>query len=160
LYSALSPSWAGAVGIFLGTQQKQAAEPTTTSRRTVEISPSSEFLNAQKSVDYYREHIRLKPNVAKNYIELVQIFMYEARITGNHREYIPKARVLLESALGRTPNDFNALLASATLRMTLHHFTEAQTLAERCVAMNRYSATSYGVLRTRSPNVENTAKPS
>ncbi len=133
-------------GVYFGLQRKQSVELPTISRRSGESSPSSEFLNAQRSVDYYREQIRLKPNVAKNYIELAQLFMQEARVTGNHHEYIPKARVLLESALRLAPNDFNALLTEATLQMTLHQFAAARTLAERCVAMNPYNAAAYGVL--------------
>jgi tetratricopeptide (TPR) repeat protein len=135
-----------AIGAYFGLQKKQAAEPPTISRRSGETSPSSEFLNAQRSVDYYREQIRLKPDVAKNYIELAQLFMQEARVTGNHHEYIPKARVLLESALRIAPNDANALLTQATLFMTLHQFNNARTLAERCVVMNPYNPAAYGVL--------------
>jgi tetratricopeptide (TPR) repeat protein len=134
------------IGAYFGLQKKQTSEPPTISRRSGETSPSSEFLNAQRSVDYYREQIRLKPDVAKNYIELAQLFMQEARVTGNHHEYIPKARVLLESALRLAPNDVNALLTQATLFMTLHQFNNARALAERCVVMNPYSPAAYGVL--------------
>lgn len=135
-----------AIGAYFGLQTKQAAETPTISRRSGETSPSSEFLNAQRSVDYYREQIRLRPDVAKNYIELAQLFMQEARVTGNHHEYIPKARVLLESALRLAPNDVNALLTQATLLMTLHQFKNALALAERCVALNPYNPSAYGIL--------------
>ncbi len=136
----------GGIGTYFGLQKKQATEPPTISRRSGESSPSSEFLNAQRSVDYYREQIRLKPDVAKNYIELAQLFMQEARVTGNHHEYIPKARILLESALRLAPNDMNAMLTQATLLLTLHQFAPALALAERCVAQNPYNSAAYGVL--------------
>ncbi len=118
----------------------------TISRRAGEAKPSSEYLNAERTVEYYREQIRLHPNVIKNYIELAQVFMQEARVTGNHHEYVPKANNLLDMALSIAPNNFDALLTKSSLLLTFHQFKNARELAERCVAQNTHSAAALGAL--------------
>jgi tetratricopeptide (TPR) repeat protein len=136
----------GAVGAYFGFRTREKTELPTISRRAGESSPSSEFLNAERAVQFYREQIQKNPGVVKNYVELAQLFLQEARVTGNHHEYIPKAQQLLATALKIAPDDFNAQLTQASLWMTLHRFGEAKKLAERCVAANAYSAVAYGVL--------------
>lgn len=116
------------------------------SRRAVEAQPSSEFLNAQKAVEYYETAIRQKPQVAKNYIDLANVFLQEARATGNHHEYIPKAQEMLDAARRLEPENSEALLAQASIKLTLHQFQEAKRLAQIAIAKNSYSAFAYGVL--------------
>jgi tetratricopeptide (TPR) repeat protein len=134
------------VGIYFGFRTREASTLPSISRRTGESTPSSEFLNAERAVQHYHEQIRKNPGVVKNYVELAQLFMQEARVTGNHHEYLPKAQQLLSTALKITPKDFNARLTQASLWMTLHRFKEAKDYAEQCVAENPYSAAAYGVL--------------
>lgn len=116
------------------------------SPRSGEASASSEYLNAQKAVQYYRDEIQKKPEVAKNYVELAQLFLQEARVTANHHEYIPKAIALLDEALRRDPENFEAQVTKASVLMTLHQFSEAKKLSESVISQNSYSAFAYGVL--------------
>ncbi|MGH7601841.1 MAG: tetratricopeptide repeat protein, partial [bacterium] len=115
-------------------------------KRAAEIIPSSEFLNAQKAAEYYETEIRRKPEVAKNYIELAQVFLQEARVTGNHHRYIPETQELLDKALSLEPENFQALINKASLMMTLHQFQEAKRLAQIVILRAPYSAFSHGVL--------------
>ncbi len=115
-------------------------------KRAAEINPSSEFLNAQKSAEYYETEIRRKPEVTKNYIELAQVLLQEARVTGNHHRYIPEAQELLDKALSLEPENFQAIIIKASLMMTLHQFQEAKRLAQIAILRAPYNAFSYGVL--------------
>ncbi len=115
-------------------------------KRAAEIVPSSEFLNAQKAVEYYETEIRRKPEAAKNYIELAQVFLQEARVTGNHHQYIPDVQELLDQALSLEPENFQALVIKASLMMTLHQFQEAKRLAQIAIARAPYNAFSHAVL--------------
>jgi tetratricopeptide (TPR) repeat protein len=115
-------------------------------KRAAEITPSSEFLNAQKAADYYKTEIRHKPEVAKNYVELAQVFLQEARVTGNHHQYIPEVKEWLDKALSLEPENFQALIIKASLMMTLHQFQEAKRLAQIAIARAPYNAFSHGVL--------------
>jgi len=110
------------------------------------VQPSSEFLNAEKSVEYYETEIRRKPKVVKNYIDLANIFLQEARVTGNHHEYMPQAQEMIDAALHLEPENFEAVLAKASIMLTLHQFPEAKRLAQIAIAKNSYSAFAYGVL--------------
>jgi len=116
------------------------------SLRGGEAMPTSEFLNAEKSVEYYETEIRRKPKVVKNYVDLANVFLQEARVTGNHHEYIPQAQEMLDEALRLEPENFEAVLAKASIMLTLHQFTGAKRLAQIAVTKNSYSAFAHGVL--------------
>jgi len=111
-----------------------------------EVTPSTEFLNAKKAVEYYETEIRRKPKVARNYVELANVFLQESRATGNHHDYIPKAQEMIDEALRLEPENFEALLAKASVMLTLHQFSEAKRLANVAIAKNPYSAFAHGVL--------------
>jgi tetratricopeptide (TPR) repeat protein len=116
------------------------------SPRAGEVKPSSEFLNAKEAVEYYEYEIRRKPEVVQNYVELAQLFLQEARITGNHHEYIPKAQEMLEEALRREPENPEAMMAKASMLMTLHQFQEAKQLAQTAVERRPRTAMAWGLL--------------
>ncbi len=105
-----------------------------------------EFLNAQRAAGFYKEEIRKHPSTPANYVKLAQLFQQEARVTGKHHEYIPKAFRLLDRALDVAPGDFDATVTKASLLMTLHRFDEARALAEGAIAGKTKSAYAYGVL--------------
>jgi pentatricopeptide repeat protein len=107
---------------------------------------TAEFLNAQKAIEYYRQEIRKKPDVVKNYVELAQVYIQEARVTALHHEYFPKAERLLDKALGLDPNDVTALSTKASMYATLHRFEEAKSLAHKALNLNPHHAATYSVL--------------
>lgn len=108
--------------------------------------PGAEFLNARKAVEYYQYEIRRRPEVVENYVQLAQIFLQEARVTGRHHEYVPQAQAMLAEALHRDPDHFFALATKASLLLTLHQFEEAQKLAEQARVRAPQTAFLYGVL--------------
>ncbi|MFI5264061.1 MAG: hypothetical protein ACHQM6_06065 [Candidatus Kapaibacterium sp.] len=54
-------------------------------------STSAEFMKAQLTVRHLREEITKHPDEVKNYIELAQVYIQEARVSGKHHEYFPVA---------------------------------------------------------------------
>src|SRR3990172_5255420 len=134
------------IGVYFLLEPKIAVDIPNLSRRSGEINPSSEFLNAQKAVEHYRDEIRKHPDAVKNYIELAQLFLQEARVTGNDVEYLPKARSLLEEALRRDPKSFDAIITKASMSLAMHQFLEAKQLLEKAIARNPHNAFAYGVL--------------
>jgi len=126
--------------------QKAAAPLPKLKPRGGEVQPSSEFLNAKQSAEYYETEIRRKPKVVKNYVALANVFLQEARVTGDHHEYIPKAQEMIAAALQLEADNFEALLTKASIMLTLHQFQEAKSLAQIAVVKNPYSAFAHGVL--------------
>jgi len=114
--------------------------------RSGDSNLSAEYINAQRTVNYYREQIEKNPNNPKNYIELAQVFIQEARVTGKHHEYLPKIMGLLESALNLDKENLDANLTKASILLTLHQFQEAEKIGEWAVKNYPYSSAAYGVL--------------
>lgn len=133
------------LGRFYAVQKAEKSLPQLKPRGG-EVQPSSEFLNAKQSVEYYETEIRHKPKVVKNYVDLANVFLQEARVTGNHHEYIPQAQEMLDEALHLEPDNIDAVLAQASIMLTLHQFSEAKRLAQIAIAKSSYSAFAYGVL--------------
>ncbi len=132
-----------ALGIMFLTPRRESAGIPDLLPRSSSGTATSEYLNAQKAIEYYRQEIRKKPEVVKNYVELAQIYIQEARITALHHEYFPKAEHLLDIALDLDPNDAAAMSTKASMYATLHRFEEAKALAERALSINpHYTATS------------------
>ncbi len=133
-------------GVYFYTQSSNHTLLTNLSPRSGDAIGSAEFLNAQRAVEYYRTAIGKNPDDPKNYVELAQLYMQEARVTALHHEYFPRAERLLKQALVLDPANFDALITQASMYATLHRFEEATPLAVRALTLNPYSAFAYGVL--------------
>lgn len=133
-------------GYFLSKKSYDPQRMAGISPRTGEISPSTEFLNADRAVEYYRNEIRRNPGIVENYVNLARLFLQEVRVTGNEAEYLPRTQSLLQEALRLDPENFDAILTKASMLLTMHQFQEAKELAQRASEKNFYSAALYGVL--------------
>ena len=149
--SILTVLLAGLIMIFLNKKSKSIQENSlfeipTISPRLNEDKPSTEFSQFVSAANKFRNSIQNDPDNVNNYNELAQLFLQEARTTGNHHDYIPKAEILLDEALRRQPENFSALAVSASVLMIKHRFPEARVLAEKALKINPHSAFAYGVL--------------
>ncbi len=144
---ALSGFLAVWLGVYFLYQKPRVEKPVPgLTARLGDAGASAEFLNAKKALEYYQYEIRRNPEVAENYVQLAQIFLQEARVTGRHHEYFPKAQEMLEEALRLRPDHFEALATKAAMLLTLHHFEEAKQLAEQAQTRAPKTAFVYGVL--------------
>src|ERR1043165_2147698 len=113
--------------------------------RSGDMAPA-EFKKAQESVATLRTKIKEHPEVLKQYSQLAQVFIHEARITGRHHEYYPIADRLVDEALTRDGKFFDALFLKASIQMTKHQFAEAKVTIVKAIAVDPYSSGAYGVL--------------
>jgi tetratricopeptide (TPR) repeat protein len=116
------------------------------SPRPGEKKPSAEFLKAQQELGRIRSEIMQKPDAATSYVAATQIYLQEGRITGEHDRYMNTAGRLIDEALKRDPDSYEALVTKGSMMMSLHNFTEARALAECAIARFPESAFAYGVL--------------
>lgn len=83
-------------------------------------------------------------------LDLAQLYMNEARVTGEHGYYYPAAQKMLNDIIDLNPNDkdvlFRALAAKASVQLSLHNFADALATAKKAVAINPYNAQIYGAL--------------
>ena len=83
-------------------------------------------------------------------ISLAQLFMNEARITGEHGHYYPASIQLLEYNLnqeGLTEDErFQSLATLASVQLSQHNFEQALETAKAAQQLNPYNAQVYGAL--------------
>lgn len=90
-------------------------------------------------------------------LKLSEVFIHEARVTGEHPHYYPAALEIVEpviTALSEqtdlNPQEkdhlFRALSNKASVQLSLHDFASALETAQKAVSINPYNAQIYGVL--------------
>lgn len=83
-------------------------------------------------------------------LELAQLFIKEARVTGEHGHYYPAALKMVETILASSDLDsdikFLALLTKAGVQLSLHEFNDAKLTGEEAIKLNSRNAQIYGVL--------------
>jgi len=97
-----------------------------------------------------------KSQLAKNendgeaYLQLAELFIKEARITGEHGHYYPAALRMTDMAVKNKEANpdlkFRALMTKAGVQLSLHEFSDALKTAQEAVKMNPNNAQIYGVL--------------
>lgn len=89
-----------------------------------------------------------KNNEAK--LVLAQLFIKEARVTGEHGHYYPAALKMVDQVLSDTTVDKNtkflALMHKAGVQLSLHEFADALVTGEKAIALNPRNAQIHGVL--------------
>ena len=117
--------------------------------RTEGVGTTEEQAHAKSRYTTITQEITQDPSAAKSYLKLAALFMWEARITGEHGHYYPASLEMVESALAHSPtNDevFQALSYKASVLLSLHEFQRALEVAEKAVALNPHNAQIYGAL--------------
>ena len=113
------------------------------------ISTTSEWINAKAAIQTLQNDIRKKPTDQKKKLLLALAYMQEARVTGEHPHYYPLASDLLDDVIESAPADknllFEAMVAKATVQLSLHQFEEALRTAHRAEKIDTTTASLYGV---------------
>ncbi len=131
-----------------GAQKAVAALPELLPRNSA-IGTMEEQTFVYNTYQKLKSEIRRTPQAIKPRIQLAQLFMLEARATGEHGHYYPAALEMIESVLALNPEKderFNALLLKASVKLSLHQFAEARDIASEAVQLNPYNGLIYGAL--------------
>lgn len=112
----------------------------------------------------YDEFVKIREKYAKlaseyeadqgkydNLLKLAEIFIFEARVTGEHPYYYGAALKTLDELLRNeqalTPDQqFNALFYKATVQLSQHRFNEALATGQKALALNHTNSGIYGVM--------------
>lgn len=117
--------------------------------RNAQIGTEEERTHMQDTYRKLVQEIQQQPNEIKPRIQLVQLFMLEARATGEHGHYYPAALSVLDGILARDLNEgdrFYALFLKASVNLSLHQFDVARDLAEEAIRLNPHNAQVHGAL--------------
>ncbi len=128
-------------------QQKTEAETVyTILPRKGQGANNAEWKQAQTQATALQEALAKDPSDTKSALKLAQLFILEARITGNHLYYDVAAMKYVNNVLAVDPANFNALVYKSLVYMSQHHFADGLTAAHAAQQVNPYNAYVYGLL--------------
>lgn len=118
-------------------------------QRTGEISMAEDWQKTQDAVNRVTQKIDQEPQDFSSYIKLSEIYINEARVTGEHGYYYPSILHMLDYVLSNKLNDdlqFKALSLKSSVYLSLHQFEKAKETATQAIAINSDNAQIYGAL--------------
>ncbi|NUO01698.1 MAG: tetratricopeptide repeat protein [Saprospiraceae bacterium] len=118
--------------------------------RNPSIQQGKEWESVQSLYGKYRQELTQKPDALEPKLNLAQLFVNEARITGEHGHYYPGALKMVDEVLAKKPEDkdllFRTLAVKAGVQLSQHEFSKALVTAKEAIALNPYNAQIYGAL--------------
>ncbi len=114
--------------------------------RNPQLAKLPDWKTIQSKVLEICDRIKNDSNDLKSKLQLAQLYMQEARITGEHPYYYPACLSLLNDVIKRDPENFEAYAYKASVLLSLHHFNEALIVGTKATTLNGYNSFIYGVL--------------
>lgn len=113
------------------------------------IGPENEMAYMLDQYTAITTKLNANPNDTESLLTLAELFMMEARISGEHGHYYPAALELINKTMQlemKNPEMYRAMLDKASVLLSLHQFAEAKIIGEKALQLNPHSADIYGVL--------------
>lgn len=127
--------------------------------RNAAIRNGKEWEDVQNFYGTQRQAIIANQNALEPRLLVAELFIQEARVTGEHPHYYPAALQMLDEVLVLIPQVdfsklkmkqkdvlFRTLAAKASVQLSLHDFSNALETAKKAVAINPHNAQIYGAL--------------
>ncbi len=114
--------------------------------RQGELATAAEWEKTKEKTAELKAKLEVNPDDVKTRLQLATIFITEQRITGEHHYYYPAIEKILNGVLSLDPNNFEASVYKASLRMSQHRFADAKLLGEQAMNINPNNAYVYGIL--------------
>lgn len=119
-------------------------------RRTVDLASPEEHDQLRTAYDNARTAVAKNPKDWASWLRLSEVFITEARITGNFGSNHTAAVAVLDHVLASLPDDkarrSEALTLKAAVKLSEHKFSEALMLGKEAVSLDPHRAFNYGVL--------------
>lgn len=132
------------------TDVTQKADHAELLQRGEKIQLGKEWDHVQNAYSDFTKEIDANPHDNKSRIGLAQLYIREARVTGEHGHYYPAALDVLQDALDDselTDDDkFLALMTKAGVQLSLHEFESALKTGNKAALLNPLNAQIHGVL--------------
>ncbi len=122
--------------------------------RTAQLGDPAEAEQRRTTYATLQQKLNADPHDKKSWIKLTELYITEARITGNFGSNYDIALTILDDLLEKTKtaspenNEIRgeALTLKALIKLSQHQFKEAQVLGEEAIKLDPYRAFNYGVL--------------
>ena len=135
--------------------------------RNEKLQYGKEWETVQNHYGKERKALMDNPQAKEPWLNLAEVFIQEARVTGEHPYYYPAAMQCLDYLLAQTFDEkniketdlkFRALSSKAGVELSLHEFTKALKTGEEAVKLNPYNSGIYGVLTDANVELGNYPK--
>ncbi len=132
------------ITVILATRTPEVKQ-TQLLERNAELSSLAEWSNTRDAVRNLQLQLKSKPSDIKIKLLLIQAYIQEGRVTGNHAYYDAIAFKLVNEILKDDPSHFEALCCMATLQASAHQFSEALITSDIAIKINPFNSYIYGV---------------
>ena len=158
LYSPIRPLFALLALAFVVECASPDATPTEAEsapvaqllQRSPAVQHGNEWANVQSTYQQHNLALRQNPASAADALALVELYVQEARVTGEHGHYYPGALALTDHVLGLEGLDddlrFYALTLKSGVQLSQHEFAEALVTGKLAAALRPHDAQAQGVL--------------
>lgn len=121
-----------------------------------------EFLKIKEKFNRLSSEFQNEATKYESLIKLSEIYIYEARVTGEHPYYYKAALNTLDETIKNvsklTPDQhFTALFYKSTVQLSQHKFNEALVTGKQALALNATNSGIYGVLVDANVEIGNYA---
>ncbi|MBK7233750.1 MAG: tetratricopeptide repeat protein [Saprospiraceae bacterium] len=118
--------------------------------RSEKLQYSIEWSETRNKYADLKYKLKQNPENIEAKLQLCNLYITEARITGEHGHYYPAALAMTESVLNnktlKKDDQFLALSFKASVQLSLHDFKNALVTAQKAVELNPHNAQIYGSL--------------
>lgn len=118
-------------------------------QRSAKLQIGNEWQEVQNQYAAYKQKIEKNDETLPK-LMMAELFVKEARITGEHGHYYPAALMMTESAITNEKTSpelmLQALIIKSGVQLSLHQFEEAAKTAATAYALNPANAQLLGVL--------------
>jgi tetratricopeptide (TPR) repeat protein len=151
-----------ATGIFMlnynKTLKHKAENAYALQQRSGPSASMPEWASVQSRGAVLLGAIRTNPTDIKSKLSLAELYIKEARVTGNYHYYNEAAMAYIREVLEQDPVNFTALIYKSLIQLSDHHFADALVTAEKAKQLNPYNAFVYGILVDGHVEMGNYAK--
>lgn len=110
-----------------------------------------EFVKIKEKFNKLSSDFQSEDKRVESLIKLAEIYIYEARVTGEHPYYYGAALQTLDETLkdpkkNTVDQQFTALFYKSTVQLSQHKFNEALAIGKEALALNSVNSGIYGVL--------------
>jgi len=110
------------------------------------LANSDEWKLAKHHADSLLALIKDNPTDSKSQLRLAQLYIQEARVTGNYAYYDVAAMKYVNDVLDIDSLNFTGLVFKSLIYMSQHHFADGLDIAHKAQQINPYNAYVYGLL--------------
>lgn len=133
-------------------QSNPKSEPSIVAKlldRDAKIQLGKEWEFVQNTYQKNKLIVNSDPQAYKEMLTLAELFIKEARVTGEHGHYYQAALRLSNNVIDKTTNPgvkYHALVIKAGVQLSHHEFQEALETGKKALALNNTSARIHGVM--------------